>query len=97
MIINPAPPPIGDSPAQGRPAARTAQARDEESDFGRLRADELNATEHRWHVIYGPGSRSFWAFPLWDPGARLVLEDVDPHRLRRLMRDAEARHAPRAS
>jgi hypothetical protein len=94
MIINPSPPPISEITVHDHPV-RTRHAPDRESDFGRLRADELNATEHRWHVIYGPGSRSFWAFPLWDPGASIVLEDVDPYRLRRLMRETEARHTPR--
>lgn len=94
MITNPALPPISGISAPDHPV-RTRHAPDKESDFGRLRADELNATEHHWYVIYGPGSRSFWAFPLWDPGARIVLEDADPYRLRRLMRETEARHPPK--
>ncbi|GAA3233021.1 hypothetical protein GCM10010468_65350 [Actinocorallia longicatena] len=96
MIVNPAPPPLEDNAFDpARVAAAPRRARDEEADFGRIRAAELNATERNWHVMYGSGSRSFWAFPLWDPGARLILEDVDPHRLRRLMHETEARHLPR--
>lgn len=92
MIVNPAPPPLDDTPVVDPVPARPVH--DEEADYGRLRAAELNAAERNWHVMFGRGSRSYWAFPLWDPGARLILEDVDPHRLRRLMREAEARHAP---
>ncbi|GAB3276365.1 hypothetical protein GCM10027589_01930 [Actinocorallia lasiicapitis] len=92
MIVNPAPPPLDDT--TGPAEVALGPAHDDEADFGALRAAEINAAERNWHVMYGRGSRSFWAFPLWDPGARLILEDVDPHRLRRLMHEAEARHAP---
>lgn len=60
-------------------------------------AMELNEAEQRWHVMYGAGSRSYWAFPLWDPGLPIVLESPSPARLVSAMRETEMKHAAKQS
>lgn len=98
MIINPGIPRVGETPGdperQDVPAAEPGAA---DLDAARSVASKMNAAEELWYVMYGAGSRSYWAFPLWDPGMRLVLESTSPTQLLAAMREAETRYAGRRS
>jgi hypothetical protein len=89
MIITPGVPPLEESHEEPDPILAIDDGDDLE--VARELANRLNAAEDRWFVMYGAGSRTYWAFPLWDPGARMILEADRPERLRALMRRAEAR------
>lgn len=90
MIITPGVPPLDETHEQrGEPVLDIDDGDDLE--VARELAARLNAAEHRWFVMYGAGSRTYWAFPLWDPGTRIILEADTAERLRALMRRAERR------
>lgn len=98
MIINPALPPSDENPEDSSDSApELAEIAEYELESARKIALDLNAAEERWYVMYGAGSRSYWAFPLWDPGLPMVLESASPARLVAAMREAELKHAAKQS
>ena len=101
MIINPAlPPPDETSDVLEVSVNRKGAVVDiieYELQAARKVAAEINAAEERWLVMYGAGSQSYWAYPLWDPGLPLVLESSSPARLVDAMRETEFKHAARRS
>jgi len=94
MIINPALPPPEET-SGGLEEHEPEDFVEYELNTARGIAAELNAAEERWFVMYGAGSRSYWAFPLWDPGLPMVLESGSPQRLVAAMRETEAKQAAR--
>ena len=93
MIINPGVPPIDEAPETDSSAPSSVP--EEGLDAARAIAAEMDAVEERWYVMYGAGSRSYWAFPLWDPGLPMVLESASPVRLADAMRETEVKYAAR--
>jgi hypothetical protein len=57
-------------------------------------AQRINANEPAWDVMFGLGSRKFWAFPYWRGAPDgLVVSAADPSELLGQMRAIETRHA----
>jgi hypothetical protein len=92
-------PPLDDpadvGPAPSPSPAALSEVLEIDVEAARHFASKMNAAESRWFVMYGAASRSYWAFPLWDPGIALVLENPSPQRLQVAMREAEARYIGR--
>jgi hypothetical protein len=91
VIINPGVPPVDEAPDQ----PEQGPVPEFGLDAARAIAAEMDAAEERWYVMYGAGSRSYWAFPLWDPGLPMVLESASPVRLVDAMRETEVKYAAR--
>jgi hypothetical protein len=57
-------------------------------------AQRINANEPAWDVMYGLGSRRFWAFPCWRGAPNgLIVSAADPGELLSQMRVIETRYA----
>lgn len=57
----------------------------------RRAAARAQAAHGGWLVLWGPGSRRFWAFPLFQVPAGTMIQAVDLGALLAALRDAEDR------
>ncbi|MEV7014136.1 hypothetical protein [Streptosporangium sp. NPDC051022] len=56
----------------------------------RAEAERLTRAWNGWTVLYGPGSRRFYAVAAWPTPEPMVLDDRTPDGLEARMREAEA-------
>jgi hypothetical protein len=63
-------------------------------DSQRATADFIQRNNPLWVVIWGTGSRRYWAFPAFDVPPGLILQSADPDKLVTQMRQTELRHLP---
>jgi hypothetical protein len=95
FIEKPAGNPSGSGPQRTRPPSPAPAARrDTEAALAYHRdiANQINARERGWFVLFGPATRLFWAFPQWQAPPGLILSAADPTDLLRQIRQAEATH-----
>jgi hypothetical protein len=60
-----------------------------ELQWGQRAAARLQQDHPSWTVMYGWGSRQFWAWPMWPAAVGHRVSDADPAKLNALMSAAE--------
>lgn len=80
----------------GRSLRESSTRTNSDSTLNELRrlAQHIDASEPAWHVMFGPASWMFWAFPCWPAPNGLLVAAYRSDELIDRMRDAELRHAP---
>jgi hypothetical protein len=78
----------GDDPGPGELAARRARRPYDPAE--RQAAAQIQASHPRWLVLWGVGSRRYWAFPTFNAAPGTIVSALGPRELVALLDQAEA-------